>query len=343
MGSGFVIYPDPLYFKQTIKNLKQIAFIILILHSILSFGQEKVLDLRTDWKFRLGDRSSWASVDLDDSNWEEINVPSNWEDEGFHGYDGYAWYRISFDGRDLPKNKTLYLHLGYIDDVDEAYFNGELIGFTGYFPPHFKTAYKAKREYLIPAEYINFEGKNTIAVRIFDTVHEGGITRGNVGIYTINPDARMLIDLMGLWHFKTGRSAMKNQNFETWKQIMAAIPWESQGFNRYDGYAWYRKSFYVPKEISDDELVLILGKIDDFDETYLNEEIIGETNDGRGYGISMSFNKLRVYDIPEGLLKKGEMNEIRIFVEDMGNTGGMWEGPVGITTRDKYYRYFRFR
>ena len=301
------------------------------------------MDLRGDWKFRLGDRMSWSEPDYDDSNWEKIRVPNYWEDEGFHGYDGYAWYRIEFDGRDLPKNRTLYLHLGYIDDVDQAFMNGTLIGFTGYFPPHFKTAYKAKREYLIPNEIINFDGMNSIAVRVFDTVHEGGIIRGNVGIYGTNPNARMLVDLMGLWDFKTGRSAMRNQNFESWDKIMAAIPWEGQGYDDYDGYAWYRKSFFVPEEMPDDDLVLILGRIDDFDETYLNEEIIGETNDGRGYGRSESYRKVRVYSIPEGLLKKGQMNEIRIFVEDMGNTGGMWDGPIGITTRSKYYRYFRFR
>ena len=40
------------------------------------------------WKFRIGDRLEWAGKDFDDSRWESIRVPNQWEDEGFNGYDG---------------------------------------------------------------------------------------------------------------------------------------------------------------------------------------------------------------------------------------------------------------
>jgi len=321
--------------------LRGTLFFLFLFICIYSYGQHQILDLSGNWKFRLGDREKWSETDYFDDRWEEIRVPGYWEDQGFHGYDGYAWYRTKINGKSLPKNKTLYLHLGYIDDVDEVFVNGKLIGFTGGFPPFFKTAYKAKREYLIPKEFINFNGENTIAVRVFDIVLEGGIVNGNIGIYTQNNNARLLIDLQGLWSFKTGRGAMKNQNFSSWDQIMGAIPWEAQGYNKYDGYAWYRKSFYVPEEIPNEDLVLLLGRIDDFDETYLNEEIIGETRDAKPFGMSLSYRKMRVYDIPNDLIKRGSENVITIIVEDLGGTGGMWEGPVGITTRSKYNKFFR--
>ena len=48
---------------------------------------------------------------FDDSEWEKINVPSSWENQGFHGYDGYAWYRTSFKLKTSDAEKDLHLDL----------------------------------------------------------------------------------------------------------------------------------------------------------------------------------------------------------------------------------------
>ncbi|MBK6680677.1 MAG: hypothetical protein IPG53_11920 [Ignavibacteriales bacterium] len=78
------------------------------------------MDLSIHWKFQIGDDSPRSQIDFDDSKWDKITVPSSWENQGFHGYNGYAWYRVSFEGSTaLAKNPLL--HLGYIDDVDEVY------------------------------------------------------------------------------------------------------------------------------------------------------------------------------------------------------------------------------
>ena len=127
------------------------------------------------------------------------------------------------------------------------------------------------------------------------------------------------------------------------KKIIVPAPWEHQGYFKYDGYGWYKKTFSVPDNLvgnTDEDLVLLVGKIDDFDKTYLNGKLVGTTNDGRRYGQSSSFGELRAYTIPTNLLKKGT-NTIEILVEDMGNVGGIYEGPVGIATRTAYERYFR--
>jgi sialate O-acetylesterase len=57
--------------------------------------------------------------------------------------------------------------------------------------------------------------------------------------------------------------------------------------------------------------------------------------------MSSSFSRLRVYDVPAGLLKRGMSNTIEVLVEDMGNIGGIYEGPIGITSRTAYERYYR--
>ena len=81
---------------------------------------KRILDLRGHWKFEIGDNMEWAKPDYNDKDWESIFVPNEWEDEGFPGYDGFAWYRITFSAEDLMGHDILYLRLGYIDDCDEV-------------------------------------------------------------------------------------------------------------------------------------------------------------------------------------------------------------------------------
>jgi hypothetical protein len=320
---------------------KSFLFLIAYLFSnALSFGQS--IKLNGSWKFHIGDKSTWASPTFDDSTWETIKVPSAWEDEGFNGYDGFAWYRKKFDGKKLSKEESYYLNLGYIDDCDEVFLNGKLIGLSGSMPPKFKTAYQTERKYSVSNDLINFNGDNVIAVRVFDVTLQGGIIDGDIGMYR-SPKSRMLVDLSGLWQFTTTRDEKPLGADAEWNKIMVPFAWEHQGYYKYDGYAWYRKIFTLPLNFSDkdEDLVLLLGRIDDFDKTYLNGKLIGKTNDGRDFGGSVSYEKLRVYAIPAGSLKKDAANVIEIFVEDMGNIGGIYEGPIGITTSTAYERYFR--
>ena len=145
------------------------------------------INLSTNWLFSIGNNDRWANPSYNDQHWETIRVPADWENEGFHGYDGYAWYRTHFKGEQLNPKHPHFLVLGYIDDADEVYFNGELIGRSGKFPPNFKTAYNAFRRYQIPNELINYRGNNVIAVKVYDDGLNGGIVNGvKLGYIRIN-------------------------------------------------------------------------------------------------------------------------------------------------------------
>ena len=89
---------------------------------------QRIESLTGNWKFSIGDNMNWSAYNFEDSDWESIRVPGNWENQGFHGYDGYAWYRNEFTVDVKYASSSLYLSLGYIDDVDEVYVNGKLIG-----------------------------------------------------------------------------------------------------------------------------------------------------------------------------------------------------------------------
>ena len=129
-----------------------------------------LVDLEGDWAFRIGDAEVWATG-YDDAGWDTLAVPGIWEDQGYQGYDGTAWYRRTFvldaDAAKSAATEPLYLLLGKIDDSDEAFVNGVRIGRTGLFPPVYKTGYYDYRVYAVPPEILA-PGENTIAVRVYD-------------------------------------------------------------------------------------------------------------------------------------------------------------------------------
>jgi hypothetical protein len=304
---------------------------------------DRVLNLEGNWKFTIGDNKKWADPNYVDTSWEEIDVPAAWEDEGFYGYNGHAWYRKSFTGTALKKNGYYTLFMGYIDDVDEVYLNGKKIGSSGSFPPRFATAYNALRSYFIPNEYINFAGKNVIAVRVYDSEIDGGIVSGDIGIYTNEDEQMLTVNLRGAWDFLvTGRHTNERdynlqrkppENVE-WVKVSVPALWEEQGFRNYDGSAWYRKQFTIPKTLAGEDLVLLMGKIDDFDQTYLNGKLIGSTN---------QYDKLRIYHITSDMINAGAVNLLMVFVDDPQGLGGIYEGPVGLMKQSEFTRYIRYK
>ena len=50
---------------------------------------------------------------------------------------------------------------------------------------------------------------------------------------------------------------------------------------------------------------------------------------------------MRGYYIPQGLLKYGEENIITVRVYDGLRDGGIYQGPVGITTQEEYRNYWK--
>jgi len=334
--------------KYTVKKIL-IGFVILLSASTLFANEwEKVVNLRGSWKFTIGDDMKWAEPNYSDNNWEEIKVPASWESQGFHGYNGYAWYRTDFDLPVYAIGYSLRLQLGYIDDVDEVYLNGHLIGRSGSFPPNYSTAYNALRNYPVPEKYLNKNGKNVIAVRVFDSQLDGGITRGDIGVFAYTKGLKLDLNLEGEWKFNIGDNLdWRNENFEDndWENIFVPGYWEPQGWFEYDGFAWYRLKFVVPENLRGKKLVLVLGKIDDIDEAFINGKKVGFTGtmdeNTRNIHFSNEYNEFRGYFLPDNVLKFGEENTIAVRVYDGYKDGGIYEGPIGLITQDKYRSYWK--
>jgi hypothetical protein len=325
---------------------KLTACLLLILVTACANAQEKEkrVSLNGDWYFNLGDNMKFAKPEYDDSEWEKIYVPSNWHREGFRNYHGFAWYRKKVN-IDYSEKDALYLELGRIDDVDEVYLNGNLIGRTGGFPPDYYTAWNYDRRYHLPQEYLNKGGKNVIAVRVYDEGGEGGIMGANVGIYNYENYSANSINLFGKWKFKLSddkKWADENLNDSDWEEVIVPSSWESQGFQNYDGFAWYRKSFKLPEHFKTNDLLIILGRIDDMDEVFINGKLVGSTGRiDRKWASDNDYQKYRTYTIPDGLLKAGKYNVIAVRVYDQEGVGGIYDGPITLLPQNEYKDFWR--
>ncbi len=301
---------------------------------VIDTHSEVILDGK--WKFKVGDNPSWSSPDFDDSSWDEIKAPGNWESQGYRKYDGIAWYRKKVTPSKNFEGRTSVLELGFIDDVDEVFINGVKIGQTGKFPPGYKTGYKTYRKYHIPSQLIKFGEENSIAVRVYDATLFGGIVNGKLKILFKEGSLPLDIDLAGEWFFNTGKNVDIN------KRTPIYVPglWENQGFYNYDGYAVYSNTFKIPEGLKSKRLVFMVGRIDDVDRVYINGKLVGATGKydqrvGEDYHL-----EFRNYFIPEGIVKQGQINTIEIKVWDERWDGGIVEGPIGIVAQDKFREYW---
>jgi len=337
--------------KVTIKLLPIIGnSLFLILTCLVFFSAkandwdwDRVVNLKGYWRFELGDNQAWANPQYNDEKWEKLYVPAYWEEEGFDDYNGFAWYRKNFN-LDEVDSRTLALFLGYIDDVDQVYINGKLVGGSGSFPPDYASAYDFQRRYLIPNEYLN-EGENLIAVRIYDNGGWGGIDGRKIGIYANDEIVPPAIDLTGLWKFHLfDDDSWKNPQLDDseWENLMVPGYWEHQGYYGYNGFAWYRRKVIIPESFEGEQLILSLGKIDDLDEVFFNGEKIGFTGEIDRYRIhGYEWQEVRGYYIPKDVIKLGKENLIAIRVYDGMGDGGIYQGPIGIFVRDEYVNHWR--
>lgn len=142
------------------------------------------LDLSGTWRFTLGDDPAYADPAFDDSGWTELQVPEVDGAPQFDDYDGFGWYRLTFDLPAGASGANSVASLGFLDDVDEAYLNGTLIGSSGSMPPDAQSQWFERRLYPVPADAPVFGGSNTLAVRVYDMDGGGGWYQGPVGLYS---------------------------------------------------------------------------------------------------------------------------------------------------------------
>ncbi|MCX6344571.1 MAG: hypothetical protein NT018_05790 [Armatimonadetes bacterium] len=133
----------------------------------------------------------WEAATLDESDWKEMPVPANWENNGL-GIDGCVWLRKTVTVPDSWVGKELILSLGPVDNADITYWNGVKVGEGD--------NYKLARTYNVPAELVK-AGKAVIAVRVYDTDGYGGIN-GKPDEVFMSVAGQDKVSLAGQWKYK---------------------------------------------------------------------------------------------------------------------------------------------
>ena len=111
--------------------------------------------------------STWASADIDDSQWPTMMLPGIWEGQSWPDLDGTVWFRKSFELQAADASKEATLWVSMVDDSDETYINGVKVGATS-------NEWNKLREYHVKPGVLK-QGKNVIVVKATDTGGGGGI------------------------------------------------------------------------------------------------------------------------------------------------------------------------
>ena len=130
------------------------------------------------WKFKLEDNPEFKKADFNDADWMPVTVPNGWTKLGVNKERTTGWYRVSFSVPDNLLNQDIIFFAGAIDDADETYFNGALVGATGKFPPGDQTAWDTERTYSISKKLV--KKNNVIAIRVYNGIGDGGIYSGRI-------------------------------------------------------------------------------------------------------------------------------------------------------------------
>jgi hypothetical protein len=155
-----------------------------------------------------------------------------------------------------------------------------------------------------------------------------------------------LVPLDNGWKFKPGdEPAYAKPGFDDskWVPIKVDRVWEEQGYEKLDGFAWYRLKIVIPSRLKNsaalrDGLRICLGKINNFDQSYLNGGIFGINgkivpaatliDDSYTKADQALWNTERVYILPidDPRIKWNTENVFAVRVFDEGGQGGMWSG-----------------
>ena len=180
---------------------------------------------------------------------------------------------------------------------------------------------------LVPTERASFSSTWT-----FDTT----LASSNRTLVTRRASIRFpnSLPIEGAWKIAAGDEPAREQiDFDDsgWKTVAVPLRWEDAALPDYDGTAWYRVRFTVPAEALErwrgKPLAILLGAVDDADETFLNGRQIGH---GGSFppDKETAWDKLRVYEFSEEQLR--DENILAVRVSDWGGNGGIWRGPVTI-------------
>lgn len=169
-----------------------IAIFMIYIPISFGFGEEissvESIMLTGIWKFKpdnnnIGINEEWYSVNLDDSNWEDINVPGTWN-EGQNvsvdwNYEGVGWYRRRFNLPESWQGENLRLKFLAVYLIADVWINGKYLGNHkgGYTEFSFDVSSLLQSENILAVRADNTKRPYQVPGASIDWWNCGGITR----------------------------------------------------------------------------------------------------------------------------------------------------------------------
>jgi len=134
-------------------NRKIICFVLALTLFGSLFAQENKhgITVNADWKYRVGNDSSWTKADFNDSSWQKTKMPCVIPMNGEH----YIVFRTTVTVPSEYRGKPLYMDAGHGYGAFDIYANGVLIGSNGRLPPDVNVRPKETTVILIPENLID--------------------------------------------------------------------------------------------------------------------------------------------------------------------------------------------
>ena len=88
----------------------------------------------------------------------------------------------------------------------------------------------------------------------------------------------------------------------SWREVKLPGRWSDINVKGENAYGWYRRHIEVPAELRGKEVLLLIGKVDDVDETFVNGTRVG----GMGSfppAYQTAWDQVRRYRVPANLFK----------------------------------------
>jgi sialate O-acetylesterase len=147
-----------------------------------------------------GFAQGWAAPEHPDADWLALDMPTFWQSHGM-AFNGVVWFRRAVTLPSSWAGRELVLSLGALDDFDDSYFDGALVGRT---PPGTLEAHRLLRRYAIPGERVR-GGSHVLAVRVFDHFGGGGFAGPAGEMFIECPALGERIALHGPWRLRVER------------------------------------------------------------------------------------------------------------------------------------------
>lgn len=199
--------------------MKRLIFIFILISSILMFTacaetSEYSDLLKGGWKFAYGDIND-TPVEALNKEYKRLEDTKNLH-KLYDDNEGFLWLMKEFKTPQKLIGKNVYILLGRMRNADETYFNGDLIGKTGRYPPNFYSEWNTYRKYPIPKSLLKNKGYNKLLIKlymnqegeisgVFDIGERDRIDRIFTPIHFVRSQLRMifafLLTLIALYHF----------------------------------------------------------------------------------------------------------------------------------------------